>query len=176
MSDHMSAAEIEASITAAEAALADAKRRLAEQRSRDEAAGIIPAATLEAMLREEAARRLSPETQEAYARVEAAEGDDSWMEVTAALQADVCRAFGFGGEGSLVGAVAQLRAAAPRYPSVAFWVKHNRSRRGNLARGQAVPNVALSDALGSLQPGHVGLHDLCPADGRPLGVIALSYS
>jgi hypothetical protein len=36
-----------------------------------------------------------------------------------------------------------LRLAALRHPEVAFWVKHNRARRGDLREGDAAPNVHL---------------------------------
>jgi len=109
----------------------------------------IPEATLVAMLEHEAQSRLSSITQQRYAEVEAANGDASWMEVTEELQRATVRAFGFGcnhdnTREEEAAAVAALRLAAPRHPEIAFWVRHNRARRGDLARHDLVPAIALA--------------------------------
>jgi len=143
------------------------------------------------MLTLEAQLRSSPEIQTQYQAVEAA-GDDemTWMEVTSKLQRDVCEQFGFGhgGAASLEVALGELRAAAPRHQDICLWQRlvQNKAKRGDLRKGEAIPNVTLhylspDDADGSNitdgnNDGAVALRDLTPADGRPLGVIALSYS
>jgi hypothetical protein len=87
--------------------------------------------------------------------------------------------FGFGNymrEGVL-----QLRISARRYPELAFWVRVNRARRGDFKPGDLVPDIAVAAVAGakvegSPANGNIRLRDLVPRDGRPLGIIALSYS
>ena len=179
-------ATLEAQLASLQHQLAESKARARSSRAcplgRDDAA--IPEATLVAMLQHEAQSRLNPATQQQYSEVEAANGDTSWMEVTEGLQRATVRAFGFGGSGDLeeAEAVAALRLAAPRYPEVAFWVRHNRARRGELTRNARVPAVALAPlqwAPDSIYPSGkdtVAMEDLVPLDARPLAVVALSYS
>mmetsp|Transcript_75984 Transcript_75984/g.148867 ORF Transcript_75984/g.148867 Transcript_75984/m.148867 type:complete len:135 (-) Transcript_75984:53-457(-) len=134
------------------------------------------------MLEHEKRLRLSGETQRRYEAVEAAGGDASWMEVTEELQRAVVRHFGVLGVGSSGEArgLAQLRGAAPRHPEVAFWVRHNRARRGSLARGSFVPDVSLATLkapVGGVAGGSLlSLRAQVPSDGRPLAVVAISYS
>mmetsp|Transcript_6488 Transcript_6488/g.11260 ORF Transcript_6488/g.11260 Transcript_6488/m.11260 type:complete len:158 (-) Transcript_6488:639-1112(-) len=157
------------------------------------------------MLRREAELRLAPETQEAYHIAEAGGDDDrSWMEVTTELQRRVVREFGFGsseadnqankarGHGEEDGttevteemALGELRAAAPRYQSIAFWQKLvvGKAKRGSVRAGDAIPPVTLwtlpaqDEGKESAVGCAVTLADLCPSDGRPLAVVALSYS
>mmetsp|Transcript_58544 Transcript_58544/g.79818 ORF Transcript_58544/g.79818 Transcript_58544/m.79818 type:complete len:134 (+) Transcript_58544:846-1247(+) len=131
------------------------------------------------MLEHEQDLRLSSETQQQFAAVEVAGGEKSWMEVTAELQATVALRFGFGGvaaaDDGLKCAVAQLRGAAPRYPELAFWVRHNRARRGDLTFGSLVPEVELAPLVPGQQK-KLALRAQVPLDGRPLAVVALSYS
>jgi hypothetical protein len=141
----------------------------------------IPEDKLVAMLTLEAEMRKSPHIQEKYAIVESKEEDESWMEVTIELQEKVARDFHFGeaGQVSISGAVAQLRASAHRHPEIAFWVKYNRAVRGNLRRNDFIPDmdlVLLSNNNSSASSTTARLHELVPNDGKPLGVIALSYS
>ena len=42
--------------------------------------------------------------------------------------------------------VHDLRQAALRHPEIAFWVKYNRARRGDLKVGDVAPDVALCRA------------------------------
>ena len=127
------------------------------------------------MLRREAALRLDAATQREYAEVEAA-GDDAvtWMEVTTALQRRVVAEWGFGGARARA-ALRALREIAPLRPDVAFWARHNRARRGDLAAGDVAPDAPLAP-LESDSGGARSVRDAAPADGRPLGVVALSYS
>ena len=144
------------------------------------------------MLQREAELRLAPETQKAYYEAESGvDNDYSWMEVTSELQRRVVREFGFGGDGdgdaeggvSAEAALGELRAAAPRNMSIAWWQKlvQGKAKRGTVRAGDAIPTVELwttDDEAGS-SPGAsspVGLSSLVPADGRPLAVVALSYS
>ena len=43
--------------------------------------------------------------------------------------------------------VHDLRQAALRHPEIAFWVKYNRARRGDLEVGDVAPDVALCRAV-----------------------------
>lgn len=125
------------------------------------------------MLSREAALRVDGATQREYGRVEAASGDATWMEVTADLQRAVAREFGYGADLQL--AVDALRAAAPRHPDIAFWVRHNRSSRGALRARAAAPDVPLARIFDATETATT-LHALVPADRRPLALVALSYS
>lgn len=143
---------------------------------------------LRSMLRREAELRLAPETQAAYHEAEA-RGDDnySWMEVTTTLQQRVVKEFGFGtgpgadGAGastevSAEAALGELRAAAPRHQDVAFWQKlvQAKAKRGQLRAGDTIPAVELRTF--EVDGEDVRILELVPSDGRPLAVVALSYS
>lgn len=99
------------------------------------------------------------------------------MEVTEALQRSIVRERGFTGPAEEAAALLALRVSAQRHPEVAFWVRHNRARRGELRPNHLIPDVSLAP-LAPLACGDapVRLADLVPADGRPLAIIALSYS
>jgi hypothetical protein len=43
--------------------------------------------------------------------------------------------------------IRDLREAALRHPEIAFWVKYNRARRGNLRVGDSAPNVSVRRAI-----------------------------
>ena len=130
------------------------------------------------MVQCEAARRLDNATQLAYACAEAGDDDRSWLEVTEELQHDVVREFGYASGSARVTAAAlrALRGAAARHPEHAFWVRYNRARRGALRAGDAAPDVSLArvDAA-TTTPARLP-RDFVPTDGRPLAVVALSYS
>lgn len=90
---------------------------------------------------------------------------------------------------SLGEALSQLRAAAARHQDVCPWQRlvQHKAVRGTLTRGDPIPNVVVYDLEVSVLPsnngganggasGALALRNLTPSDGRPLGVIALSYS
>jgi hypothetical protein len=94
------------------------------------------------------------------------------MEATEELQRSVVRGQGFTTAADEEMAIMHLRVFAQRHPEVAFWVRHNRARRGELRPNNLVPNIALSLLHGA----PFQLFDAVPLDGRPLAIIALSYS
>ena len=183
--------------------------------------------TLRAMLSRENELRLSAETQELYRAVEAGENDlyESWMEVTESLQERVVAEFfppakdapppgaaasgSSGDEGASLqerrhDALFQMRSAALRHPDLALYVRHNRSRRGDIAAGDQAPNVPLQHVFPPLPPpsssssssssspppagppapappppppiGTPSLFDFVPPHPAPLVVVGLSYS
>jgi hypothetical protein len=101
----------------------------------------------------ENAARLSPETQAAYEAAEAADADPGygWMEVTDALQRSLLRQRGVPPEREAA-ALRALRAATYTFPALAaipLYRRFQRARAGNLAPGDAPPDVPLLDACGS---------------------------
>ena len=126
------------------------------------------------MLRREAELRLDAATQLEYAEVEAAGDDaDTWMEVTAKVQRRVISEFGLNGSDA---ALRALREGAPRHPEIAFWSRYNRARRGDLVAGDVAPDASLAPLDSSGGGGPWSLCAAAPTDGRPLAIIALSYS
>lgn len=103
-------------------------------------------------------------------------------------------------------ALSLLRSAAPRHQTICWWQRlvQHKARRGTLERGNDVPDVRVygldtKDGAGdgggggagggeveggrdrdacavTANEGALALRTLIPADGRPLGVVALSYS
>lgn len=110
------------------------------------------------MIRREVELRKAPET---LAAMECAEDSvqSEWMDVVEGVQHQVVTEFHesshrFSAEATDITlqdltdiTVQDLRAAALRHPEVAFWVKHNRARRGTLEVGDAAPNVIVRRAV-----------------------------
>ena len=96
--------------------------------------------------------RLSPETQALYAAAEAEDADPEhgWMEVTDELQRRLLREAGVPPEREAA-ALRALRAATYTYPALAsipLYRRFQRARAGDLAPGDAVPDVRLLTAHG----------------------------
>lgn len=102
------------------------------------------------LLHREVELRKAAETQEAMQRAEESV-ESEWMNVVEDLQYRIVREFREGEEEASVEfadiTVRDLREAALRHPEVAFWVKYNRARRGNLKVGDAAPDVPLRRAI-----------------------------
>ncbi len=101
-------------------------------------------------MRREAELRRAAETQEAMQRAEESV-DSEWMNVVEDLQYRILKEYqeerirSSSNESENI-TVHSLREAALRHPEIAFWVKYNRARRGNLKVGDAAPDVPLRRA------------------------------
>lgn len=75
--------------------------------------------------------------------------ESEWMDVVANLQAQIVEEYRQEaariGQSSAWLSVHELRLAALRHPEIAFWVKHNRAREGDLVVGKKAPDVPLVD-------------------------------
>jgi len=67
--------------------------------------------------------------------------DTEWMDVAEKVQQRVVKEMGLTASRKFT--IRDLRLAALRNPQIAFWVKHNRARTGDLTVGEAAPNVNL---------------------------------
>lgn len=109
------------------------------------------------LLHREAALRKSSKVQDDMEMAEESVQTE-WMDVIAALQRSIVDEHNstLSGKGT-AGAtrnlemsaisVTDLRIAALRHPEVAFWVKYNRARRGDLKVGDEAPDVPLRRAV-----------------------------
>lgn len=127
------------------------------------------------MLEEENRQRLSEPVQRLYAQAEES-GTYDWMRVTEALQAALCKAFGYGIDSAeeLETALYELRTAAFRHPelaSIPLYVRYNRARDGDLKEGDIIPHIPLL----TLDGGPLSLSQL-EEKGRPLVLFAGSIT
>jgi hypothetical protein len=97
-------------------------------------------ATLVTLLQREAEMRTDPSTLRAMAMAEESEASE-WMDVAARIQHQIIEEHG---DEDIT--VHDLRVAALRHPEICFWVRFNRSRRGQLAVGGPAPDVRLLKA------------------------------
>jgi hypothetical protein len=91
------------------------------------------------LLHREAELRKSPEIQMAMKAAEES-GDSEWMDVVHDIQCRIVK-------DSTGISLNDLRKAALRHPEIAFWVKHNRARRGSLKVGDPAPDIRLCRAV-----------------------------
>jgi hypothetical protein len=90
------------------------------------------------LLQREAELRKAPETQMAMQAAEESV-DSVWMDVVHDIQCRIVKDSGI--------SLNDLRKAALRHPEIAFWVKHNRARRGSLKVGDPAPDIRLCRAV-----------------------------
>jgi len=116
------------------------------------------------MLHREAELRKAPETLKRMEISEGRKGD--WVDVVEKIQQQVLDEFqGQGKSNRILHIIPSrslnttsgitltgLRQAALRHPEIAFWVRYNRARRGNLRVGDTAPNVALVRAIDGTTP------------------------
>lgn len=127
------------------------------------------------MLRAEADARLSDATQEAYGAAEMRD-DADWLDVTADLQTRLLTEAGVPAN-RMAAALWLLRSAASLFPAdplcrIGVHVVHNRARAGELAAGDAAPDVPLY-ALGS---GSAPTTLRAACDGAPTLLVAGSFT
>lgn len=122
------------------------------------------------MLRREAEERRSPKVQQAMEQAEFS-ADAEWMDVIDRLQHRIVRDVMSQNNNSSV-TVNDLRQAALRHPEIAFWVKYNRARQGQLNVGDAAPNVPVLRAIDSQVTTLLGTHQ----SSKPCVVVAGSWS
>lgn len=93
------------------------------------------------MLRREVELRKSPLTLQ---KMMEAERKGDWLEVAEKVQEQVILQFT---TSKFRPSLLDLRLAALRHPEIAFWVKYNRARRGDLQVGDTAPNVSVLKAV-----------------------------
>ena len=102
------------------------------------------------LLRREVELRKSEETQEAMQQAEESV-ESEWMNVVEDVQHRIIREYRQECDSSDATlpsiTVHDLRQAALRHPEIAFWVKYNRARRGDLKVGDVAPDVPLCRAV-----------------------------
>lgn len=107
-------------------------------------------AVLVKLLRREVELRKSEETLEAMQQAEESV-ESEWMNVVEDVQHRVLREYTHEHDPSDATfpkiTVHDLRQVALRHPEIAFWVKYNRARRGDLKVGDVAPDVPLFRAL-----------------------------
>lgn len=107
-------------------------------------------ATLVQLLRREVELRKSEETQVAMQQAEESV-ESEWMNVVEDVQHRIIQEYRQECDSSdatlLSITVHDLRQAALRHPEIAFWVKYNRARRGDLKVGDVAPDVPLYRAV-----------------------------
>lgn len=109
------------------------------------------------LLRREAALRQSSKVQDDMEKAEE-NVETEWMSVIDSLQRSIVGEYNSTLSGKWTAgaprnsemhaiSVTDLRIAALRHPEVAFWVKHNRARRGDLRVGDTAPDVPIRRAV-----------------------------
>jgi len=102
------------------------------------------------LLRREAELRKAAETLEDMLRAEES-ADSEWMNAVEDLQYHIVKEYrdrsNASSEEFVDITVQDLREAALRHPETAFWVKHNRARRGSLKVGDPAPDISLLRAV-----------------------------
>jgi len=93
------------------------------------------------LLQREAELRVSPQTQKAMEEAEESVNSE-WMAVIDDLQRRIVEEHNASAPGNIV-SLRDLRVAALRHPEIAFWVKYNRARQGDLKVGDRALDVPL---------------------------------
>jgi len=93
------------------------------------------------LLKREAEMRTDPSMLQRMKKAEESQAT-KWMDVVAEIQQH--RVIQEHGDENI--SVHDLRVSALRHPEICFWVRFNRSRRGNLAVGDQSPDVRLLKA------------------------------